>query len=197
MPTGYTATLCEKGQSFNDFVLTCARAMGACVMMRDDPLGPDIPEFKPTDCYAKELKEAKARLRKLRSMDETAATAHGAKLRNEKIKLYEDMIARSEEQNRRLAEMKIAVESWAPPTGDHDGLKKFMLDQIATSYDETTYYADALRDAKRISPSLYFEHAVAEAERDIVRMDEENAKEVERTNARNAWVRELKASLAK
>lgn len=195
MPTGYTATLCEKGQSFNDFVLTCARAMGACVMMRDDPLGPNIPEFKPSDYYAKELKEAKARLRKLRSMDESAAAAHGIKLRNKKIKLYEDMIAADVAENRRLADMKIMVESWSPPTPDHEGLKTFMLEQLSISHHNVSYFANELRDAKAMSPAAYFDYEIAEQTNRVARMESEHKEEVERTNARNAWVRALKDSL--
>ena len=40
MPTGYTAELIEKGMEFNDFVLTCARAFGACIELRDRKLAP-------------------------------------------------------------------------------------------------------------------------------------------------------------
>jgi hypothetical protein len=36
MPTGYTEKLMEKGQTFQQFALLCARNFGALVMMRDD-----------------------------------------------------------------------------------------------------------------------------------------------------------------
>jgi hypothetical protein len=43
MPTGYTAAIGE-GIEFDKFVMQCARAMGACVMMRDEPIGPKLRE---------------------------------------------------------------------------------------------------------------------------------------------------------
>ena len=69
MPTGYTATLMEKGQDFPDFVLLCARAMGATIMLRDEPLDAPIPEFQPSDYSAKQLEESKEELARLLADD--------------------------------------------------------------------------------------------------------------------------------
>lgn len=195
MPTGYTATLCEKGQDLRAFALTCAHAFGACVTLRDDPPGEDIPEFKPSDYYIKALKEAKDKLRKVKAMDEVARLRHGERLRKEKIAMYEKLIADRVAQNRRLAEMKIAVESWSPPTGEHAGLKSFMLEQINTSYDDTSYWADALEDAKSTAPEEYVNNSERELERSVLSLADNHEKEVERTNRRNAWVKALRDSL--
>ncbi len=48
MPTGYTDAV-KDGITFDQFVLGCARGMGALVMMRDEPSGTPIPErFEPS-----------------------------------------------------------------------------------------------------------------------------------------------------
>lgn len=50
MPTGYTAAV-EDGTitEFDDFAWQCARAFGALIMMRDDPMSAPIPQkFEPT-----------------------------------------------------------------------------------------------------------------------------------------------------
>ncbi len=49
MPTGYTH-LIEEGCNLEEFVWACARAFGACVMMRDDSVDKPVPEkFEPSD----------------------------------------------------------------------------------------------------------------------------------------------------
>lgn len=51
MPTGCTAKLHEDDQSFRDFALTCARAFGATIAMREEPL--DAP---PSERLRKNLR---------------------------------------------------------------------------------------------------------------------------------------------
>jgi len=60
MPTGYTYPVVEgKITEFSDFALSCARAFGALITMRDDPHDTPIPEtFEPSDYNAKKLAEA-------------------------------------------------------------------------------------------------------------------------------------------
>jgi len=86
MPTGYTAKLMESGQTFQDFVMQCARAFGACVMMRDDPMDAPIPErFEPSDYNVKRLAEAKAELVKLQAMTNDEKIAFGESKKAESI----------------------------------------------------------------------------------------------------------------
>ena len=82
MPSAYTAAVSD-GIDFKTFVLRCARAMGACVSMRDDPLDVPIPErFEPSDYHVRKTLEAEAQLETLRAMSpaeaETAAAAEYA-----------------------------------------------------------------------------------------------------------------------
>ena len=61
MTTGYTDAV-GKGEitEFKDYALLCARAFGACVSMRDEPLDAEIPEeFKPNDYHEKSLQKAR------------------------------------------------------------------------------------------------------------------------------------------
>lgn len=64
MPTGYTAKLHNgEEQTFPEFVMSCARAFGALITMRDDPADAEIPdEFKPSDYHVRELEKARERL---------------------------------------------------------------------------------------------------------------------------------------
>ena len=63
MPTGYTAGVATgEIKDFKTYALQCARAFGACIMLRDEPMSDEIPEFKPSDHYEKSLAKATADL---------------------------------------------------------------------------------------------------------------------------------------
>ena len=65
MATGYTHSI-KNDITFEQFALLCARAFGACIEMRDDPTDKPIPKkFKVDSYHAKELKEAKTKLKTL------------------------------------------------------------------------------------------------------------------------------------
>jgi len=48
MPTGYTAEIYEgeKEVTFEKFALTCARAFGACITIRDEPMSASISALR-------------------------------------------------------------------------------------------------------------------------------------------------------
>jgi hypothetical protein len=60
MPTGYTAKLYDGDQKFQDFAMECARAFGALIEMRDEPMNAKIPEtFEPSEHHVNGLERAK------------------------------------------------------------------------------------------------------------------------------------------
>jgi hypothetical protein len=195
MPTEYTATLMEKGQTFPDFVLLCARAMGATIMLRDEPLDAPIPEFQPSYYNAKQLEESKAELARLLAMTDEEKIFFGQSKKDAVIERNEKYIADQQAENVRLIEMRDKVKAWQPPTSDHDGLKKFMLEQLEISMNSVDYHEREIIAAKKLFASDYYNEVVAEVQRHIEYYTEEDRKERERTDARNRWVRELKASI--
>lgn len=69
MPSGYTSDIYEgKDISGKDFILKCARAFGATIMMRDEPLDKEIPVFEPSTYYIEVLEKAKNELEKYKKM---------------------------------------------------------------------------------------------------------------------------------
>jgi hypothetical protein len=196
MPTGYTATLMEEGQSFPEFVILCARAMGACIEMRDESLDAKIPDrFEPSTYHTERSKEAKARLAELKKMTNAERIAFGEARRKEAVKSCEQWIAKRNQENGRLNEMEQKVRAWQPPTKDHVRFKEFMLEQLNISKNETSYPDESLKEAKAKKPVSYYAEAVKQAERDITYHAEEHAKEVQRANERSEWVQQLRASI--
>jgi len=185
----------EAGQPFPDFVLQCARAMGACAMMRDDPFDAPIPEFKPSDYYVRKVEEAKADRHQLLAMTDEEKIAFGVAKKADELASAEEYLDRETLEILRLSEMRDRVTAWEPPTSEHVGLKDFMLDQINISMNRLSYSEGRIAEIKQKFARDYYDEAVAEATRQIDYGTVEMRKENERTEARNRWVRELKASI--
>lgn len=193
MPTGYTAKLAQGPQSFEDFVWSAARAMGALVMMRDEPTGAPIPErFEPSDYHIKRLREAKAESLRLRAMTEEEADAAAEREYGEAHARWLERQSANAAQRERYEAMAREVVAWKPPTGDHQGFKDFMLEQLASSIKFDCYEPE--EPEKR--PGLVWQaEGIAKAERDIDYHAKEHQAEVARTESRNRWLAALRRSV--
>lgn len=195
MPTGYTAELMEKGQTFEDFTLRCARAFGALVLMRDDPMDAAIPKFEPSPHYQEAIDKSFRELVMFCSMSNEEAAAYGECCRAEAIQRNEEWARKDRQENERLLQMQGYVCDWEPPTPDHQELKKFMLQQIQISMHDLVYIEREIAKCRQKTASEYYTDAVASAKHSIDWYEHERAKEIERTNARNEWVAQLRESL--
>ena len=194
MPTGYTAAI-KDGITFEKFALICARQFGALIMMRDEPADAEIPEeFKPSSWNAEKFAEAKAELRRVMSMtvsdcEQAAASDYAAAVE------YRD---RKIEENRQLEaayrNMLRQVRAWTPPSPDHVNLRDFMVRQIEDSID---FYCCYTPDVPVLQSGEDWRNAKVERiHRDIAYHEKANAEEIERTESRNRWVRQLRESLS-
>ena len=77
MPTGYTARVKDGTVTeFKDFAMGCARAMGACISMREAAHDAEIPEqFEPSPYHTEQLAKAKADLAAFEAMTEAEKQA--------------------------------------------------------------------------------------------------------------------------
>jgi hypothetical protein len=196
MPTGYTADI-EKGITFKQFALSCARAFGACVTMRDESQSTPIPdEFEPNDWNLKELHNAEKRLAYLEGLTELEADrlSEGdyTKLTTER----KDYLKNNQNQIAKYRNMLVQVKAWQPPTPDHVELKNFMIQQIESSIkfdDMQSYYAE--NTISKLTGKQWLQQEIAKSQRDIEYHQEEYVKEVGRTAIRNKWLKDLRVSL--
>ena len=196
MPTGYTAAIADD-ITFDDFVMRCARGMGALVMMRDEPMNASIPErFEPSNYHAKKIAEATATIARLDGMTEAeeeqaASDAHEAAIAEQAAAIHRNDTLR-EKYNAMLAKVK----AWKAPSDDHDEFKKFMVEQIekSISFDCDNPYYREQKHAK-LTGAEWRAQEEAKARKDIAYHEAENAKEIERTEGRNIWLQKLRGSL--
>ena len=203
MPTGYTAPIheaVEKGETFPfpEFARRCARAMGALIMQRDDPLTSALPDGQEVaGHYVRSVEKAEEKAARLRSLDFAGRLAHGEAVIAEKVAGYEKGFEERVELCAAFDAMRREVEAWTPPTPDHEGLKSFMLEQIDLDqrHENPAYYAERLGEWRRKDPKEVFEDEVKAANEAVGRAHQSLAEERYRVASRNAWVRALRDAL--
>lgn len=195
MPTGYTdAVLTGKITGLREFALTCARAMGALIMMRDDPMDAPIPkQFAPnTEYYDERLADARADLAEIMGFSPAECTA----------KIVEDISAAEEYRDKYLVEkdqdrsryvaMLEKVEAWETAA---DGLKDFMLSQLRDSlkWDCDGDYIPSVPDMMSVDD--WRAEKTTKIFKDIAYLQQKIGEEIQRTEERNQWLTALLESL--
>lgn len=195
MPTGYTANVADgKITDLRSFAMQCARGMGALIMMRDESWSAPIPErFEPSDYYAKKVQEGKAERDALYAMSNDDADRAAKAEYQEKLAAKEAYLDGKKEMRSRYEAMIALVEAWqfAP-----EGLKEFMLEQLHTGMNfdcggDGSYW----EEVELLSGAEWKAKKLERVQQSIIRDAAEHAKEIERTESRNAWIAQLRASL--
>lgn len=194
MPTGYTEDIYEgKDVSFSDFALKCARAFGACIEQRDDDPNdkPKLIEKNNDDSYhIKRINEAK----KWKKPTKVEFDAYVKK----QIAYYNEKIDKQNKLKDSYQKMLDKANAWTPPTKEHEGLKKFMIEQLTESMEfdcSNDYYQRELNNIKQLTYNQYVKNMRASNKRDIEYHTNELKKDNERVDNRNAWISALYKSL--
>lgn len=197
MPTGYTAEI-ENDIQFEDYVLGCARAFGACVHQRDENSNIK-PALRQEDTYyAERLEKAKAKVQELEALKPQDRIEYGEKVRLEELsfqqKYFNDKILL---KNKYEAMLQKAVD-WTPPTPGHAELKNFMIQQIQDSirHDcDTDYTLEQITKLSQERPVTLFEKELTSAKRDVIYNTEQLEKNTKAIQESNQWIVELYKSL--
>ena len=198
MPTGYTSGICDGEESFAFFVLKCARAFGACISQRDDPLT-ELPEPPEASTYHEnQLLVAESRYRSLKKMSLKAREKYGEKCRREDIAHAKKQLAKKLAVRDRLTSMLAKVEEWSPPSPDHYQLKKFMVEQLTQTLEwdgDPSYYQTSLAEAEKANPLTYYNSALEGAQYDIQYHTKHKNNDISAAENKGKWIRELYESL--
>lgn len=196
MPTGYTADVADgKIADLEPFVWQLARGMGALIMMRDDPHDAPIPErFEPSPYNAKKLDELRAEIGVLSAMtDDEAQVAADAEYQEDQ-RAQAEYFANKALQRQRYQAMIARLEAWR---GAPEGIKEFGLEQLSRSIDfDCREPFEWYRPPVERDGAKWRDSKITKLARDIEYHTTEAAKEIERTERRNAWLAQLRASLA-
>jgi len=199
MATGYTYVLDDRDDvSFTEFVWLCSRAFGARVMKRGDALdGDPPPPCVVGEYYVERHSSAAERLSELRRMSDDEIAVAAAEDYESSSRKWDELRAAEAGARARYLVMAESIRRWSPPTGDHAGLKRFMLEQIELGMPATVVESD--RHSPRpveVSPALWHSRAVLSATKDLALAVQLMAEESARVAKRNEWLDALRASLA-
>lgn len=191
MATGYTSDL---PRTFPEFALRCARAFGALVEMREEPLDTPIPdEFLPNNYHLEAITKAEKRLAELEKWSDQRAEREAKKAYDEEARSRKECGEKNERTGRSYIAMLKQVGKWVPPTKDHEGLKSFMVEQLADSIELDCLHTPTM--PQRFSGKQYRAQLIKSARRDIAYHTKNHKEEVRRAHERSEWVRALRQSL--
>lgn len=197
MPTGYTYGI-EKnpGYSFRDFVWRCARAFNPLVHLRDEapdaPIPQNVADFADVVDARERLAEAEQELVAAEAITLREAEAEAQEWLRKALAAWEEETQRLAAIRQRYADMRAQATDWTPPTLDHEGLKRFMIEQL----DESTRYGfDTPARPVALTASEWHQQAIEEAKEavDWARRDVEQ--ELQNAGKANDWLQALRESV--
>jgi len=193
MPTGYTADI-SKGISFKEYALNCAKAFGANILMRDEPLETPIKKYEPDDYYIKSLtQEIAEKSRFLNLTREEMMKLWNEEFKNE-FKSYTERLLEKRLLKSKYETILEDAKKFIPPTEDHINFKKFMIEQLESSIDfdcSEKYMAVP----KKESFLIWRTRKIKNLNENINYYMKKYGEEVVRTDSRNDWNEKLFESL--
>ena len=193
MPTGYTAPIADNtpGFTFKKYLLTCARAFGALIDMRDDSLYAEIPDsIEPSKYHIENIERIDSEIELWRKLSPCEIKGKYEDYYKSQMDYYNKYLIESKELKERYAGMRKQAEAWVPPTSEHEGLKKFMIEQIDISVRD--YVPDI---PNRILPTDWFFSKIEMLKEDREYHVKEYDKEVKNCDEKTKWIQELKKSI--
>ena len=205
MPTGYTC-LIENGKvnSGKEFLKVCIRQFGCCIGQRDDPLSaPLITKIEPSPYYKERYEEALEELKKIENMDSTSKELSKQRMIEEwqkELKAIDESIEEQKLLITKYSRIEEEVMKWIPPTPEHEGIKRFALEQIRISMPSLEYYEE--KKAKLLNKKEFeedYEHDIEDTirciKRDIEYYKEKMLEEEKRIADRNLFLKQFIDSL--
>ena len=194
MATGYTHPV-KDGEvtDFAEFALQCSRAMGAAIMQRDEHPSVKLKTREPSEHYAERVREARATLDEYLSRTDKDWQDAAAENLQERIETWEQRKVDNKVTFDRYTAMLQKVRAWEPPTEEHEGLKKFMIEQLEDSirWDVHDVGPEPVLEDWRDFREKTIEHQSSWYLKTLRQQQED----VERVASQNEWVEKLYESL--
>jgi hypothetical protein len=197
MPTGYTAAI-NDNCSFEEFVLQCSRAMGASIMLRDDPdtvLPTPENVSDLSEYYPKQLATSERLLKSWNKMPRIRRKRLYCLEMKRSLHYIGKRIAESLSLKKKYERMLKKVKAWNPPSSEHENFKEFMERQIVESID---FDCDTKYTEKKMEIPC-FDTWESDYEKELVKdikyYKEKIKEELSRNSDRANWIADVWKSL--
>ena len=203
MPTGYTAYI-EDGDitTGKEFLKLCTRAFGVAIDQKDDPLSvPTKTKFEPSQYYIDVYNGACDELKKAKSMSFFEARDLLIKKHNEKIESSRKLANTLSNLRKKYLKVREEVDAWIPPSSEHNGLKKFALEQIDISIPSNESITALINNSKEylsLSDEIierFIKDNITECKRNVEYYKKLINDEYERTQEKQEWMDKFLKSL--
>ncbi|MBI2668992.1 hypothetical protein HYX14_04060 [Candidatus Woesearchaeota archaeon] len=179
-----------------EYALLCTRGMENLEIVKDIPLEEKIPDrFSPNMHHHQELAQAERTLQIVEAMTLEQAAEEAEQQYQQAMNSYETQQHKVTELKSRYKSMLEQVRSWKPPTGQHQGLKEVMINQLKLSLENHCGLAAYCEPPKKIAPAQYRILLIEEAKRDVMYHKKEWREEVKKAGKATQFIRELVKSL--
>jgi len=207
MPTGYTYFI-ENGDISTgaEFLKKCIRNFGCCIGQREDPLSaPLVSVVKPSSYYKEQYENTSKKYDEFKSKtsDEIREMMHDN--RDKDLSDTERYLSEQKLLRNKYLVIRKDVENWVPPTPDHEGIKRFALEQIDISIpteSELGRLEEKIYNLKNSNPEIdegevgqYIIDTMKFFERDIEYYKQKMADEEERASKRTKFIQDFLSSL--
>lgn len=197
MPTAYTAMITDRDEpaTFKEFALACARNFGALIHMRDEQFGATIPEKihgTDIDDLDERVRDAETRLAEAERLTVDQARSLMAKENEEYAAYVAESNAKGATTRARVDSTLAEVNAWEPPTPNHVGLKKFMIEQLET---ELYYSNPIVNKTVAVAPEVWLAQHAKMARDRFFEAKNDRARSVKCNAEAQAWVDALRDSL--
>lgn len=196
MPSAYTRNIIsEEGSTFEEFIWRCARGMCPLIMQKDESLDAEIKIGSSSSYYGRSLGEKEIELEKLIAMGKDKWQEKHLQEMESTRERYKKEIKRAKDNLAKFEAMYEKTNSWDPPTEEHKGLKKLMLEQIEQGirYDCNFSYHEKALENNDIEYT--FEEEVEDLKQGIARAKDGLEEEKKSTEFTSNWLRELVKSV--
>lgn len=195
MPSGYTCDVADgKVTDFRTFALRCARAFGACIEQRDNPSDEPPKPRTPSSYYAEREVEHRKRLAELQGMTAEAIEAEAARVHDKHEAMMRQWAEERRAKRERYEAMLVKARKWVAPTPEHDGLRKFMIDQLQESIQFDCGGKDE-QPTPRPTAQEWYAEALRRETQEIAYCEKHRREDEERVRGANAWIEALYRSL--
>jgi hypothetical protein len=198
MPTGYTAAVKDgKVTDFSEFARQCARAFGAAIHQRDESASASLRLREEDDYHYEWVERDKKKLEEaLARTDEEWAALQDESIAL-RIRQTEESIQKRSEDRARYELMLAKAKNWTPPTEEHEGLKKFMIEQLVDSIKFDCPDPDERFDRfpTKISVDEYKAQEISRLRESLARSEAGLREHQANVAGANQWIKDLEASL--
>jgi hypothetical protein len=203
MPTGYTSGIIDgKTKTFEEYAKQCMRAFGATIHMRDDSLNSEYEPRTPSSYYTDRIFELQKELDDLKNTsDEKLLENIKSKYAEQKEYLAKRVLEKEKTRTLLYKFLNTAI-NYNPPTEEHVGIKKFMIEQLEMTISsdcDTDYELTELQKLKSLANNVDVaqirEELTSSINESLEYYQKEFNKELKRCTDSNLWVEHFLQSL--